>query len=423
MSFSRSMPAESFDGCAPGHREQVNRLTSYIDAGNVYGNSLSSHALLNAPNGCLNTTKYNLLPPGGVCKILSNDRDHCPRAGDERVSENPSLGGMHVIWVRQHNKIAQHLAKTTSWSSYKIFQETRKVIGAIMQHITYGEYLPKILSPRTMARRSLYLRTSGYEARYDQETDPSVKNVFAAAAFRFGHSQIPPQLGYLFKDMTSRSFKLEDTLMDPHLVVTQNGVYLPDLVRFVLQNNSRLVDRQIESAVRNTLFVDFKGESFDLPALNLQRGRDHGLPPYTAWRKHCGLIVPKSFGQLVDHDVQTREKLSNVYELVSDIDVFAGGISELPEEGSVLGPLFNCLLGKQFHDLKFGDRYWFENPGVGGFTPEQLQAIRSVTLASVICNTLDIDKVQKDAFEVPHKGNPLIACEKIPKLNLESWKK
>ena len=55
--------------------------------------------------------------------------------------------------------------------------------------------------------------------------------------------------------------------------------------------------------------------------------------------------------------------------LVTDIDVFVGGISELPEEGSILGPLFNCLIGKQFHDLKFGDRYWFENPGIGGFTP------------------------------------------------------
>ena len=73
--------------------------------------------------------------------------------GDERVSENPALGGMHVIWVRQHNHIAQRLAKITSWSSYKIFQETRKIIGAMLQFITYKHYLPKILSPKTLARQ------------------------------------------------------------------------------------------------------------------------------------------------------------------------------------------------------------------------------------------------------------------------------
>nr|XP_022308082.1 peroxidase-like protein 3 [Crassostrea virginica] len=422
MSFSRSIPAESYDGCAPGHREQINRLTSFIDGGTLYGDSLLSHALLNAPNGLLNTTKYNLLPPGGVCKTFTNNRDHCPLAGDERVSENPALGGMHVIWVRQHNHIAQRLAKITSWSSYKIFQETRKIIGAMLQFITYKHYLPKILSPKTLARRKLSLRESGYESRYDQETDPSVKNVVASAVFRFGHSQIPPELGYLFRDMTSRTFRLEDTFLDPHLVVTQRGVYLPDLVRFVLRNSSRLVDRQIESAVRNTLFIDQKGLSFDLGAFNIQRGRDHGLPPYAEWRKHCGLNVPSTFGQLVDHDIHTREKLSNVYELVTDIDVFVGGISELPEEGSILGPLFNCLIGKQFHDLKFGDRYWFENPGIGGFTTNQLKAIRSVTLASVICSVLDVGEIQKDAFEIPHKGNPLVSCKKIPKLDLDPWK-
>lgn len=423
MSFSRSIPAESYDGCAPGHREQVNRLTSFIDAGNVYGDSLLSHALLNAPHGYLNTTKYNLLPPGGVCKTLSNDRDHCPIAGDERVSENPALGGMHVLWVRLHNQIVRQLAKNKSWSSYKIFQETRKILGAMMQLITYKHYLPKILSPRTIARRNLSLKEHGYETRYDQEIDPSVKNVVAAAAYRFGHSMIPPELGYLFHDMTRRTFKLEDTLLDPHLVVTQRGVYLPDLIRFVLRNSSRLVDREIESAVRNNLFVDNQGLSFDLGAFNIQRGRDHGLPPYADWRKHCGLSVPTTFEHLEDHDIHTREKLSNVYELVTDIDVFVGGLSELPEEGSVLGPVFNCLIGKQFRDLKFGDRYWFENPGVGGFTPDQLKVIRSVTLASVICSVLDIGEIQRDAFEIPHKGNPLVSCKKIPKLNFEAWEK
>lgn len=74
--------------------------------------------------------------------------------------------------------------------------------------------------------------------------------------------------------------------------------------------------REIESAVRNNLFIDNKGLSFDLSAFNIQRGRDHGLPPYSDWRKHCGLSVPTTFEHLEDHDIHTREKLSNVYEYV-----------------------------------------------------------------------------------------------------------
>ena len=33
----------------------------------------------------------------------------------------------------------------------------------------------------------------------------------------------------------------------------------------------------------------------DLVALNVQRGRDHGLPPYVKWRQLCGLRSVKSW--------------------------------------------------------------------------------------------------------------------------------
>ena len=50
-----------------------------------------------------------------------------------------------------------------------------------------------------------------------------------------------------------------------------------------------------------------------------------------------------------------------------DIDVFVGGVTETPRDGALVGPLFECLLGHQFRDLKLGDRYWYETNGTEGF--------------------------------------------------------
>lgn len=38
-------------------------------------------------------------------------------------------------------------------------------------------------------------------------------------------------------------------------------------------------------------------------------------------------------------------------------------MSERPLPGSMVGPTFSCLIGLTFKELRYGDRFWYENRG------------------------------------------------------------
>jgi len=60
---------------------------------------------------------------------------------------------MHTIWLREHNRIALELHQmNTDWSEDKLFEESRKIIGAELQIITYKHWLPIILGPEGMKK-------------------------------------------------------------------------------------------------------------------------------------------------------------------------------------------------------------------------------------------------------------------------------
>ena len=66
---------------------------------------------------------------------------------------------MHTIWLREHNRIEEILHSINKhWNGEQLFQEARKVIGAMIQHITYSEFLPRVLGGTIISQWGLRLQ-------------------------------------------------------------------------------------------------------------------------------------------------------------------------------------------------------------------------------------------------------------------------
>ena len=66
--------------------------------------------------------------------------------GDQRVNQYTGLTVLHIVWIRLHNKYANQLALINpKWDDERLYQETKKIVAALVQHITYNEYLPSVL--------------------------------------------------------------------------------------------------------------------------------------------------------------------------------------------------------------------------------------------------------------------------------------
>ncbi|CAG2211669.1 PXDN [Mytilus edulis] len=399
-------------------REQRNLVTSYIDASFLYGSSKELNKKTEAAKQL-----YNLLPTvhgGSGCQMFQKT-DRCPIAGDERSAEAPQLSLNHLLFVRQHNRVAIRLHNVNPhWNNEKVFQETRRIIIAQLQHIVYNHYLPLIIGPSAMARYELLSTRPGFDDVYDSEVDASIVNSFGAAAWRFGHSLIMPDISELESDFkTVKLHTLENNLESPHLWQANGGRSVKGITRWLAAKPAQKIDNFLIDGLRNKLFFISQPPGFDLFSLNIQRGRDQGVPAYNDWREFCNLKRFASFYEFGEF----ASRLSRLYRSVDDVDLYIGALLEKGENGGV-GPTFACIIGIQYHRLKVGDRFWYESSDrISGLSEEQIYAIKYSTLFSKLwCNNFEHVKIQRDIFQLPSRANPLTTCEGLPELDLDLWR-
>ena len=252
--------------------------------------------------------------------VLCPGEPACFLAGDLRVNKQAGLTVMHTLWVREHNRVAQFLRNNNpSLSGDAIFSIARDIITSEIQKITYHDFLPILLGDEFDDLIPAY-------NNYDSSVDPAVPNAFATAAYRYGHSQIQPMFARLdssYQPSPEGPLPLVDAFFNISHVVNFGT---DSILRGLVTNNARQVDEFLNSILTNRLFAaDADTPGMDLASLNIQRGRDHGLPQYLIWKQwaqlYCG--VESEF-----RNELTDTRLLQNYGSLDNVDLFVGGLAE-----------------------------------------------------------------------------------------------
>ncbi len=411
---STSMPGSGTSIDNP--RKFPNEISTWIDASNVYGSDKERADWLRTfKGGKLKMSSGDLLPFNTVDGEYDSDLDpQAPQmanpgnpfpkyfvAGDVRANENPLLLAMHTLFVREHNRICVQLAvENPSWSDEALYQYARKLVSALIQHITYEEWLP-----------TMGIDLEDYTG-YDPTVNPAIMNVFAAAAYRWGHTAVNGELLRL-KDngqpIPQGHLLLRNAFFNPTSIMTGSGI--APLLKGMAVKKQQNLDHRIVDDMRNFLFGKPGQGGMDLAAINIARGRERGLPDYNTVRENFGLPVQNDFSDITQ-DIEMQQKLQALYGDVHNIDAYVGLLLEKPIREDVLfGPTVMRIMERQFQVLRDGDRYFYLNDL--SIRPEDRQWISENSLSDVIKRNTWITKLQENVF----MADDLISSTQKPRFN------
>jgi len=388
-------PATGTDASNP--RQQINVITALIDGSNVYGSDPARTLALRTLDGTgrLKTSAGGLLPfnVDGLPNATPAGSDPADFfvAGDVRSNEQVGLTAIHTLWVREHNQVANVTRFLFPFlSGDQVFEIARRTVVFELQIITYREFLPVLLGPGAFAPYT----------GYDPGVDPGIANVFSTAMFRLGHTMLSPFIQRLKANgdpIPEGPLALRDAFFTPDTLINEGGIdpILKGLASQVMQR----IDNMVVDDIRNFLFGPPGAGGLDLASLNIQRGRDHGLPDYNTFRIYYGLTPVSSFAD-VSSDPTVQSRLAAAYTSVDEIDVWVGALAEDPVGGGALvGELLFAALKDQFERLRDGDPGWYQN--VLPFLAQKVAETQ--TLEKVIARNTSLKRsdLQNNVFIVP----------------------
>ncbi|XP_069137726.1 dual oxidase 2-like isoform X3 [Argopecten irradians] len=436
-------------GFSPNNpRQQLNEITPYLDGTLIYGPARAWTDAIRAfkdgklkardPNATIkdsfpaeNTIRLPFANPPAPRQHLLRPVSRFLAIGNPRGNENPMLLTFAILFFRWHNKIAEDLKREhPTWGDEELFEEARKFVIAHHQNIVMYQWLPlwlKITSTGDTIDIPPYLKNDtqcteycGFNG-YSTEIHPGITQEFQTAAMRFGHTLVTPGLwlrGPLQSngDCNFRKVKVNIQGLDEvHALRLCNAYWnsqetvepqLDDLVRGMTSTLAEKEDHIMVPDLRDHVFGPLDFSRRDLGAINIQRGRDHGLAGYNAVRLAYGLsakstwrdINPSLFDRL--QVLQDLQLLYGNTTAPDELDIFSGGLLETTEDGP--GELFTAIMLDQFLRIRHGDRFWFENidSRFRRFSDDEIRKIRQITLRDIILNVTNVldSEISADVF-------------------------
>ena len=345
-----------------------NALTSATDLANVYGPTEARNDKLRVEEPVPQSERGDLK----VDKSFASLRDLLPRnvdeltnaptpndkdlfvAGDFRANEHPILASLHTLFVREHNRLAKELRTMHPlFDDERVYQMAKRINEIQYQKIIFEEWFPRITG------RDLK-PYSGFKPK----TDLTISLTFSTAAYRVGHTMVGPQVKFVDKDSNTPnptiSLDLEDAFFNAVRPITTNGI--DGFLKGAMLSRAQEVDTQVVDGLRNHLFRDVEAlqGALDLVSLNIQRGRDHGLPMYNELREKFFRPKATCFHQITTN-AEVRSKLEQVYDTPDDVEAYVGLLAEDHLSGSSFGPTMWAVWEAEFTHLRDGDWFYFRN--------------------------------------------------------------
>lgn len=409
-------------------RQNPNDVTAFIDGSQVYGSDETrANWLRTRVDGKLKISRGNLLPwntttgefnDSELRELVNSDAYGMENnssadnrsskmfvAGDRRANENPLLISFHTLFVREHNRLCDKLLEADpSLSDEDLYQKARKIVGGTIQNIVYSEWLP--------AQGVTLPDYTGY----NPDMDPSIFNVFSAAAFRLGHTLINSTILRMDNngdEIPRGNTDLRSSFFQPSELRLAGGIdsYLIGMATQIEQE----FDCKVIDDVRNFLFGEPSEGGLDLAAININRGRERGLPDYNTVRADFGLPRVNTFMDITN-DPEGARLLDQVYGGdIDNIDPWVGMLSEYHMPNALFGELIMTIIERQFQLLRDGDRFYFENDP--DLSHDEKEMIRNTSFRDVIMNNTEIEIMQENVFlAMPHNeipNGPTIAEENL----------